>query len=133
MYNVYIDGASRGNPGLAGIGIVIVRPKLHKKIIKEYKEFIGIATNNQAEYKALIKALELLRDLGASRAKIFSDSQLLVKQLRGEYKVRNPELKKLFNEVKKREKFFESIEYKHIPREKNYHADKLANEAIDKR
>ena len=132
MYNVYIDGASRGNPGLAGIGIVIVQPKLHKKIM-QYREFIGIATNNQAEYKALIKALELLRDLGASRAKIFSDSQLLVKQLRGEYKVRNPELKKLFNEVKKRKKFFESIEYKHIPREKNYHADRLANEAIDKR
>ncbi len=132
MYNVYIDGASRGNPGLAGIGIVIVQPKLHKKIM-QYREFIGIATNNQAEYKALIKALKLLRDLGASRAKIFSDSQLLVKQLRGEYKVRNPELKKLFNEVKKREKFFESIEYKHIPREKNYHADRLANEAIDKR
>jgi len=132
MYDVYIDGASRGNPGLAGIGIVIVQPKLHKKIM-QYREFIGIATNNQAEYKALIKALELLRDLGASRAKIFSDSQLLVKQLRGEYKVRNPELKKLFNEVKKREKFFESIEYKHIPREKNYHADRLANEAIDKR
>ena len=132
MIQVYIDGASRGNPGLAGIGIVIVQPKLHKKIM-QYREFIGIATNNQAEYKALIKALKLLRDLGASRAKIFSDSQLLVKQLRGEYKVRNPELKKLFNEVKKREKFFESIEYKHIPREKNYHADKLANEAIDKR
>ena len=132
MIQVYIDGASRGNPGLAGIGIVIVQPKLHKKIM-QYREFIGIATNNQAEYKALIKALELLRDLGASRAKILSDSQLLVKQLRGEYKVRNPELKKLFDEVKKREKFFESIEYKHIPREKNYHADRLANEAIDKR
>ena len=132
MIQVYIDGASRGNPGLAGIGIVIVQPKLHKRIM-QYREFIGIATNNQAEYKALIKALELLKALGISRAKIFSDSQLLVKQLRGEYKVRNPELKKLFNEVKKREKFFESIEYKHIPREKNYHADRLANEAIDKR
>jgi len=132
MIQVYIDGASRGNPGLAGIGIVIVQPKLHKKIM-QYREFIGIATNNQAEYKALIKALELLKALGISRAKIFSDSQLLVKQLRGEYRVRNPELKKLFDEVKKREKFFESIEYKHIPREKNYHADRLANEAIDKR
>ena len=128
MVEVYIDGASRGNPGLAWIGIVIVQPSLRRK---EYREFIGIATNNQAEYKAMIKALELLKAMGISRVRIFSDSQLLIRQLNGEYKVRSPGLKKLFHEVKKREKFFKSIEYRHIPREENYHADKLANKAID--
>ena len=128
---IYTDGASRGNPGPAGIGIVICDES--GKIVKEYEEFIGAATNNIAEYRALIKALELASDFSVSEVKCFSDSELMVKQLNGEYSVKNKKLGKLFLQVREKEKQFEKVNYSHVPREEDLikRADKLANRAID--
>lgn len=127
---VFIDGAARGNPGPGGIGIVIRDEK--GRILKEHKEYLGNrVTNNQAEYKALIKALELCIELGCREVAIYSDSELLVKQLTGYYRVKNNFLKKLFRRVKSLERQFKRVEYNHIRREQNREADFLANMAID--
>jgi ribonuclease HI len=126
---MYTDGASRGNPGLAGAGFVIYSES--GETIKKGKKFLGKKTNNEAEYLALILALKSLSE-NKCTLNIFSDSELMVKQLNGEYKVKNEKLKPLFNEV---QKLLENINYKisHIKRDKNKIADKLANEAIDER
>lgn len=128
---IYTDGASRGNPGPAGIGIVICDES--GKIVKEYEEFIGTATNNIAEYRALIKALELAGIFSINKIDCFSDSELMVKQLNGEYRVKNEKLGKLFLQVREKEKRFEKVNYFHVPREEDLikRADKLANRAID--
>ena len=128
---VYVDGASRGNPGPAGIGIVVSDSE--GKILREHYEFIGSHyTNNQAEYMALIKALDLCSSMFPKGIlHVFSDSELLVKQLTGLYKVRSPNLKKLFREVKRKEKMFSKVFYHHISRENNIKADRLASKAID--
>jgi ribonuclease HI len=128
---IYTDGASRGNPGPAGIGIVICNES--RKIVKEYEEFIGTATNNIAEYRALIKALELASSFPVSEIDCFSDSELMVKQLNGEYSVKNEKLGELFLQVREKEKRFEKVNYFHVPREEDFikRADKLANLAID--
>jgi ribonuclease HI len=126
-----IDGASRGNPGPAGIGILIkddlgiVRTKLSR--------YIGDATNNQAEYKALIMALEEVIKLGAEHIDIRMDSELVVRQVQGSYKVKDAKLKPLFNQVKQLLTRFESFTIMHVPREQNKIADALANQAINKR
>jgi ribonuclease HI len=128
---IYTDGASRGNPGPAGIGVVICDES--RKIVKEYEEFIGTATNNIAEYRALIKALELASSFPVSEIDCFSDSELMVKQLNGEYSVKNEKLGELFLQVREKEKRFERVNYFHVPREEDFikGADKLANIAID--
>jgi len=128
---IYTDGASRGNPGPAGIGVVICDES--RKIVKEYEEFIGTATNNIAEYRALIKALELASSFPVSEIDCFSDSELMVKQLNGEYSVKNEKLGELFLQVREKEKRFEKVNYFHVPREEDFikRADKLANLAID--
>ncbi|MCK4736481.1 MAG: reverse transcriptase-like protein, partial [Methanophagales archaeon] len=128
---IYTDGASRGNPGPAGIGIVICDGL--GKVVKEYKEFIGNATNNIAEYLALIKALELAGGFPISEIECFSDSELMVRQLNGAYGVKNGKLGKLFFQVREKEKRFERVNYIHVPREEDLikRADKLANHAID--
>lgn len=128
---VYVDGASRGNPGPAGIGIIISNSE--GKILHEHYEFIGTQyTNNQAEYIALIKALDLCSSIFPKGIlHVFSDSELLIKQLTGLYKVRSSNLKKLFREVKRREKLFTRVHYHRIDRELNAKADRLANKAID--
>lgn len=126
-FKVYIDGASRGNPGNAGIGILILKDNL---IIKEIAEYIGITTNNQSEYLALIKALRELEKLSLNSALIFSDSELLVKQWNGKYQVKDEKLKSLYHQAKtisKNKKFLLSF----IPREKNKQADFLANQGIN--
>jgi ribonuclease HI len=130
---LYSDGGARGNPGDAGIGIVIAKPD--GTILYEHKEYIGVKTNNQAEYRALIKGLELTRGYGASRASSIVDSELVVKQLKGEYKVRNPKLKHLFQKVRIMEQAFDSVTYQHVSREndKIQIADRLVNEAIDEK
>ncbi len=127
-YEVYIDGASSSNPGKAGVGIVI---KKGEEILKKISKPIGVATNNIAEYTALIEGLKTLKDLGVSSAKVFSDSELVVKQVNGEYAVKNPKLKELYKEVLKLLGEFDSIELVHIDREKNRDADKLAKMAVD--
>ncbi len=125
------DGASRGNPGLAGIGVVI---QLGNGTTIEGKKFIGQTTNNTAEYEALIFGLTLLKERRLFHPlKIYSDSQLIVRQLNGQYKIKQPHLRKLAGKVHELLQFFPSHEIIHIPREENKRADKLANEAIDER
>lgn len=130
---IYSDGGARGNPGPSGIGVVVCSDK--GSILYEHQEFTGVKTNNQAEYTALIKALEIARDYKAKNVKCYMDSELLVKQLNGEYKVRNPVLRGLFQKARTLEKGFKGITYNHVPRtnEKIQIADRLVNMAIDGR
>lgn len=125
---VYVDGASRGNPGPAGIGVVI---SSEGREVRKFKQFIGHATNNEAEYRALLAALKLAREMGARSVVVKSDSELLVKQLRGEYKVRKKSLALLYDKALRELGNFEEFEIRHISREENKTADRLANEAID--
>ena len=127
--NIFIDGAARGNPGPAGIGVVITDSS--NNIIKELCKYIGEATNNVAEYSALIFGMEEVVALGANELTINTDSELLAKQLGGEYKVKNDKLKKLYSKVIKLLDSFQEVSVNNIPREKNKDADKLANKAID--
>ncbi len=129
MYYLFVDGASRGNPGPSAVGIVIETDQGY--VIDMWGEYIGVATNNVAEYMALIKGLERLLELDVKESKIFSDSELLIKQLKGEYRVRDEKLKQLFKKVKDIERKFDNVFYNHIPREKNIRADSLANMALD--
>ncbi len=139
--NVHIDGASRNNPGNAGAGILI-KDKAGV-VLAELKEYLGIATNNEAEYKALIIALNYLSKMTVSgnidTITFFSDSQLLTKQMNGEYAVKSPNILPLYLEAKKILKSIQftagsahfNCSFTYIPRERNKQADKLANLAID--
>ncbi len=126
---VYIDGASRGNPGESGIGVLVIRPDASSEEIKEY---IGRGTNNEAEYKALIKALAYLVAEGSATVKIHTDSQLVASQMNGLWKVKDPKLRILHSEAKKLVSSIPAFEIEYIPRERNTEADGLANEAIDR-
>jgi ribonuclease HI len=123
------DGGARGNPGPAGIGVVICSSD--GKVSEYYKEYIGEATNNVAEYKALIRALIEAKSLGGSELLIQMDSELIVRQMQGRYKIKEPTLKVLASEVLKLMSNFSKVTFTHVPREKNKEADKLVNEAID--
>lgn len=124
-----VDGASRGNPGKAGCGAAILEPG--SETPHEMSEHLGCTTNNVAEYRGLLLGLKWLVAAGVSRAKIFSDSELLVKQIRGEYRARKPHLLPLFRSVQSLPERLKSLEVIHIPREENRLADRLANRAID--
>lgn len=124
------DGAARGNPGPSGIGVVI--KDTSGKIVREIAEYIGEMTNNQAEYLALIAGLKVSVELNADAVLIFADSELIVSQIKGLYKVKNEGLKPLFDEAKELLRKFKVCDIAYIPREKNKEADKLANKAIDK-
>ena len=126
---IFSDGAARGNPGPAGAGAYIT--SADGEMVAEVREYLGEMTNNQAEYRALKCGLEKARDIGAKRVSIRADSELMVKQLNGEYRVKNSELKPIFREVSALLSYFESWEAAHVPREQNKEADRLANEAID--
>lgn len=128
MLTINIDGASRGNPGPSGIGVVISR---EGEKIAEYNEFIGNSTNNFAEYMALKKALKMASTLEDNEITILSDSELVVKQRNHYYKVRSKRLKVIFREISNLEKSFKRVRYRHIPRENNRAADLLANKSID--
>lgn len=128
---MFTDGASRGNPGEAGIGVLIEDESGH--IVKKLARYLGKATNNQAEYTALIDGLKAAAELGAEEVSIFADSELVVKQMKGEYKVKNADLQEKHGEAKRVAAGFKKVYYTYIPREKNKEADALANEAIDKR
>jgi len=123
-----IDGAARGNPGPAGAGVVIRRGE---KIFEEFCKYLGETTNNQAEYQALVLGLERARELGARRVAVRSDSELLVKQVLGQYRVKNPGLKILFQKAAALMRQFERFQIQHVPREQNTEADRLGNRAID--
>jgi len=128
---LYCDGAARGNPGPAAIGAVLYEPVEHEPI-GEVSERIGIATNNVAEYRALEAGLEKARELGVRRLSVRLDSQLLVRQLKGEYRVKNAGLKPLFARVRRLIDGFEWVEVTHVRRESNTVADALANAAFDR-
>ena len=127
---IYTDGGARGNPGPAGIGAVIFNEK--GNIVAEISKYIGETTNNQAEYKALIAGLTKAKELGAHDLEVFLDSELVVKQLNREYRVRDKDLAPLFVQVYNISLGFKKIVFKHIFREKNELADKLVNQALDK-
>ncbi len=127
---LFTDGGARGNPGPAGIGGVLCNEKKEK--IFAYAKYIGATTNNQAEYQSLIFALEQARRRGAEEVICYLDSELIVKQLNREYRVKDRDLGPLFIKIWNLSQGFKKIAYHHIPREKNKEADKLVNQAIDK-
>ena len=125
---VHIDGASRGNPGAAAYALVLQRPGLP---VVEQAEAIGKATNNVAEYSALVAALERAAELGVSTLTVFSDSELMVKQMNGEYRVKNADLQELYAEAVELRKRFAAVTLKHVRREQNKRADELCNLVLD--
>ena len=133
---IYTDGGSRGNPGPAGMGVVIANEK--GKMMKEYSGFLGVKTNNEAEYEAVIFGLKKIKALlGKEKIKNTEiefrlDSQLIARQLNGEYKIEEEKLFPLFIKIWNLKMDFGKIYFKHIPREQNREADRLANEAMDK-
>lgn len=126
---IYVDAAARGNPGKSGIGAVIYDSS--DKVVAKLSEYIGHATNNVAEYTGIIYALQEALILGAKRVSIFSDSELVVKQISGEYAVKNEDLRRLRKQIEHLRKGFKELNITFIRREKNKFADKLANQAID--
>jgi ribonuclease HI len=128
-YRANIDGGSRGNPGPASYGVVI--RDASGQIVAKLKKYIGRLTNNVAEYYGLIAALDYAQSKGIRALRIESDSELLVKQMRGQYKVRSPELQPLFERARKMSQALESFRIDHVYREQNREADALANEAMD--
>jgi len=127
---IHTDGGSRGNPGPAAIGIVIEFPDSEKKTI-EIGEKIGETTNNVAEYKAIIRALKEAASLGVTDADCFLDSELVVRQVTGVYRIKDARLALLAQEIREIKKQIPKITYTSIPREKNKQADKLVNKALD--
>ncbi len=130
IFKLYTDGASRGNPGHASIGVYICDSENNS--IKEISKYIGKQTNNYAEYSALIEGLKACLDNNITSINVFMDSELIVKQLKGEYKVKNENLIPLYQQVTCLKSKFTQITFKHVQRENNKKADKLANIALDK-
>ena len=126
---VNVDGASRGNPGEAGIGVAIFDKD--SNLINEACDYLGVATNNIAEYKALILGIRLSMQYNAKKILFKSDSELMVKQIKGEYKVKNEQLKLLFTEAQSLLKKLPDWKIVHVPREENKEADLLANKGVD--
>ena len=130
VVTVHIDGVARGNPGPAACAFVIARPG---DAVVERAERLGPTTNNVAEYTALLHALICARELGLRRLDIYSDSELLVKQINGDYNVKNADLKVLWNEARGLMHHFASVNISHIRREQNRRADELCNNVLDGR
>jgi ribonuclease HI len=128
-YRVNIDGGARGNPGPAAYGVVIRDAR--GEIVAKLKKYIGRFTNNIAEYYGLIAALDYAQSHGVRAIRIESDSELLVKQMRGQYKVKSVDLQPLYERAKKMSQAFESFRIDHVYREQNREADALVNEALD--
>jgi ribonuclease HI len=127
--HVYVDGAARGNPGPAGIGVVVLTREGRK--VAFFGEAIGETTNNYAEYTALVHALRLLSAFEVDRLFVYSDSELVVSQLKGEYRVREKSLKPLYAQVLSMLRRYREWKVEHVPREENREADRLANQALD--
>jgi ribonuclease HI len=126
---VHTDGAARGNPGPAGIGVQITTAD--GEVLAEIAEGLGETTNNVAEYTAAIRGLERAAELGATEVTLRTDSQLLVNQLTGVYRVKTPHLQPLHERVRSLAAGFRRVTYEHVPRERNTDADRLANEGVD--
>src|SRR3989338_1267318 len=135
-YIIHTDGGSSGNPGPSAIGVVI--EKSGGGLKHEYGEFVGVGTNNEAEYKAVIFALKKLKQLigkeeaGKTKAEIHADSELLCRQLNGEYKIMDEKIQKLFLEIWNLKLDFGEMIFKHVRREENKDADRMVNAALDK-
>jgi ribonuclease HI len=130
---IYADGGARGNPGPAAIGAVVLDPSTDPpRRLAAVSETIGVATNNVAEYRALIAGLEAARPFAARRARIRLDSQLLVRQLEGAYRVKQPHLRPYFERAKELLAEYEDVDIAHVPREENTEADALVNAALDR-
>ena len=128
---LFIDGAARGNPGEAGIGVVLL-DQTGSEVLR-YCHYLGHPfTNNQAEYNALLHALDLARAHGKELL-VHSDSELLVKQMQGAYRVKHPDLQPLYQQAQQKLKNFTQVTFAHVRREKNQIADQLANQAIDEK
>lgn len=134
---VFTDGGSRGNPGPAATGVVLYDAQMN--VLKKAGEYIGETTNNEAEYAALLKALKMVKALvGKDHAKetkieVRADSELMVRQMRGEYKIENRRIQELFLAIWNLRVEFGGVEFVNIPRERNKEADSLVNEALDER
>jgi ribonuclease HI len=126
-----IDGASRGNPGPAGIGIVLKDAK--RPLIRRWCQYLGQTTNNVAEYQALVRGLEQAQAAGYEHVAVKTDSQLLARQIAGHYRVRHENLKPLHEQAQVLIARLASFQVEHVPREKNKEADRMANRAVDTR
>jgi ribonuclease HI len=126
---VNVDGGARGNPGPAAIGAVV--RDAEGAVLEERGERIGRATNNVAEYRALLLGLERARELGATELELVGDSELIVRQVKGEYKVKDATLRELHGEVQRALRSFESWSIRHVRREQNAEADRLVNQVLD--
>ena len=124
-----VDGAARGNPGQAGCGAVICDDS--GAVVKKLSRYLGQTTNNVAEYEGLLMGLEALIELGQKKIRVQSDSQLLVRQLNDEYRVKDEKLRLLFNRARSLLRHFDAYRILHVPRESNKLADRLANQGID--
>jgi ribonuclease HI len=129
VLEVYTDGASRGNPGPAAVGVVMRQKE--GPALCTHGEAIGLATNNVAEYRAVLTALQLCRRWNAPRVHLFVDSELVARQLTGVYRVKSPDLLPLFQQVQHLARQLREFQVQHIPRERNAHADHVANLALD--
>jgi ribonuclease HI len=129
-FTAHCDGGSRGNPGPSGYGAVIEDP--HGRTVARLSRFLGVQTNNYAEYSGLLAVLEWAIENGAKSLRVVSDSELMVKQMKGQYKVASPVLRPLFEEARRRSRLLERFEMRHTLRGGNQEADRLANEAMDK-
>ena len=129
-FTAHCDGGSRGNPGPSGYGAVVEDPQ--GRVAARLSRFLGIQTNNYAEYSGLIAVLEWAIENSAKRMRVVSDSELMVKQMKGQYRVNSPELRPLYEEARRRVPQLEHFQIQHVLREKNRHADRLANLAMDR-
>jgi ribonuclease HI len=126
---LHVDGGARGNPGPAAIGVVVSSPD--GEVLDEVAETIGVATNNVAEYRALLRGLERAGALGATEVEIVNDSELVAKQLAGAYKVKHPAMKPLYAEAIAALRRFDAWRVRSVPRAENARADELVNRALD--
>jgi len=126
---IHVDGGARGNPGPAAIGVVVSGPD--GEVLDEIAERIGVATNNVAEYRALLRGLERAAALGAREVSLVNDSELVAKQLTGAYKVKHPAMKPLYLEAMSALRGFDRWSIRSVPRARNAHADALVNQALD--
>ncbi len=128
---VYSDGAARGNPGISGAGAVLVKPS--GQVVDRLGKFLGVQTNNYAEYMGLLIGLRRARDLGVREIEVFADSELMIRQLGGRYQVKSATLRPLYEEAVKLLNDFSRVKLVHVPREMNKAADEMSNRAIDER
>ena len=128
---VFIDGGSRGNPGPAAAGIIITADD--GTVLRKAGLYLGEATNNVAEYRGLLAGLEAAATLGATAVQVVSDSELLVRQMNGEYRVKNPGLRPLYEQACRLAQRFSACTFRHVRREQNLRADRLVNQALDRR